>query len=156
VVDRYAEGAGSVDARLFGLVPMIHADDLDTTRSAAARTALEAAAFASPVLLAHPGVRWEACSDNEITATWDVPPERPLVRIRIDERGSVRGVSTLRWGKRGTPDFRLIPFGGDTTAERRFGPYVLPGRVTVGWWWGTPRYAPFFEAELLDVSPMPG
>jgi hypothetical protein len=24
---------------------------------------------------------------------------------------------------------------------------MVPSRVTVGWWFGTPRYAPFFKAE---------
>jgi len=30
---------------------------------------------------------------------------------------------------------------------------TIPSRLTVGWWFGTPRYAPFFEATLLDARP---
>jgi len=39
-------------------------------------------------------------------------------------------------------------------AERRFGEFTVPSSVTVGWWFGTPRYAPFFEAEVRDWSPV--
>jgi hypothetical protein len=31
---------------------------------------------------------------------------------------------------------------------------VLPARVSVGWWFGTARFAPFFEAEILDAVPL--
>ena len=47
-----------------------------------------------------------------------------------------------------------MPFGGDVHAERRFGDLVLPSRVTVGWWYGTPRYTPFFEATVLAAEPV--
>ena len=42
VTDRFADGAGSMDGRLLGRVPLFHADDPDTGRSAAGRAALEA------------------------------------------------------------------------------------------------------------------
>lgn len=32
---------------------------------------------------------------------------------------------------------------------------LLPSRVTVGWWYGTPRYKPFFEATILNAEPLP-
>jgi hypothetical protein len=33
---------------------------------------------------------------------------------------------------------------------------VLPSGITVGWWYGTPRYDPFFEAEVLRAEPLAG
>jgi hypothetical protein len=36
----------------------------------------------------------------------------------------------------------------------RFGDLTLPSEVSVGWWWGTPRYEPFFEATVLDAEPL--
>ena len=39
-------------------------------------------------------------------------------------------------------------------AGQRFGDLVLPSRVTVGWWFGTPRYEPFFEATILSAEPL--
>jgi hypothetical protein len=32
------------------------------------------------------------------------------------------------------------------------GGVVVPSAVTVGWWFGTPRYAPFFEAEIVTLE----
>ena len=39
-------------------------------------------------------------------------------------------------------------------AEQRFGSFTLPSRVSVGWWFGTPRYAPFFDATILSIEPI--
>jgi hypothetical protein len=48
VVDRYADGAGVTEGRLLGRLRLFHGDDLDTTRSAATRAALESVVFAHP------------------------------------------------------------------------------------------------------------
>lgn len=70
-VDRFADGAGSMDVRLFGRLPMVQASDEDTARSGAGR--------------------------ELIVANWDVPPERPEVRLQIDRQGAVRSGQVLRW-----------------------------------------------------------
>jgi hypothetical protein len=62
---------------------------------------------------------------------------------------AIRTVSALRWGNAG----ENIPFGGDVHAERRFGDLVLPSSASVGWWFDTPRYAPFFRVEISPVTP---
>ena len=46
-----------------------------------------------------------------------------------------------------------MPFGGEIHAERRFGDLLLPSALSVGWWFDTPRYAPFFHAEISAVTP---
>ncbi len=61
----------------------------------------------------------------------------------------------MRWGNVGQQEFGYIPFGGDIHAERRFDNLVLPSQVTVGWWYGTPRYRPFFEATILSAETLP-
>jgi hypothetical protein len=48
---------------------------------------------------------------------------------------------------------QYIPFGGEIHAERRFGDLVLPSSASVGWCFDTPRYAPFFHAEISAVTP---
>ena len=149
-VDRFADGAGSMDVLLFGRVPVIHADDVDTARSAAGRAAVEAAIWAPAALLPSRGVEWRAEREDVIVASWDVPPERPEVRLELDAAGGVRRV--MRWdgGAHGLRGY--IPCGATVDAERRFGDLVLPSRVTVGWWYGTPRWAPFFRARLLSAE----
>lgn len=52
------------------------------------------------------GVAWQAETENVIVARFDLPPERPEVRARIDEHGAIRTVSALRWGNAGEKTFR--------------------------------------------------
>jgi hypothetical protein len=137
---------------LLGLLNLFGAEDYATARSAATRAAIESVVFAPPTVLPERGVGWRAESDSVIVARFDLPPEHPEVRVCIDEHGAVRTVSALRWCKD-----RYIPFGGDILAERRFGDLTVPSRVSVGWWFGTPRYAPFFKADIDDAGPwLPG
>ena len=153
VTDRFADAAGSTDGRLLGRVTLFHAEDVDTARSAATRAAIESVVFAPLCVLPGRGVTWRAEAENVILARFDLAPERPEVRLSIDERGAVRTVSALRWGKVGEQTFQYIPFGGDVHAERRFGDLVLPSVLSVGWWFDTSRYAPFFRAEIKAVTP---
>jgi hypothetical protein len=99
------------------------------------------------------GVAWRAETENIIVARFDLPPEHPEVRVHIDDHGAIRTVNALRWGNAGQKTFQYIPFRGEVHAERRFGELVLPSRATVGWWFKTPRYAPFFRAEISTVTP---
>jgi hypothetical protein len=150
VVDRYRLGAGSTEGRLLGRLRFMHADDQDTARSAAGRAAVES--ILDPTsLLPDNGVSWQAERDDLIVARFDVPPERAEVRLRIDATGALRSVEIKRWGNVGQDGFGYIPFGGDIHAERRFGDLVLPSELTIGWWYGTARYRPFFQATIHDA-----
>jgi hypothetical protein len=151
VTDRFEHGAGAMGGRLFGRVRVFHAGDPDTGRSAAGRAALEAV-LAPVALLPGPGVAWRADGDDAIVVALEIPPERPEVRIEIDGRGAVRSVRALRWGNAGQDAFGYIPFGGHVRAERTFGGLTVPSRLSVGWWFGTPRYEPFFEAEITGLA----
>lgn len=150
VVDTYRPGHGSTSGTLWGRVPFMRAAGPDTARAAAGRAAAEAI-WCPPTLLPDRGVAWAAERDDVIVATFDVPPERPSVRLTIDATGALRHVQLDRWGDVGREGFGYIPFGGDVHAERRFGGLTIPSRVTVGWWYATPRFKPFFDATILDV-----
>ncbi len=152
VVDHYADGAGSTEGRLLGRVRFMHAADANTTRAAAARAAVESI-WVPGTLLPGPEVAWRAEADDRIVARLHVPPERPEVTLRVSESGALLSVSLMRWGNVRQKDFGYIPFGGMVRAERRFGDVVLPSEVEVGWWFGTPRFKPFFEATIVDVEP---
>jgi hypothetical protein len=97
-------------------------------------------------------VTWRAETDGVIVARFDLPPERPEVRVHIDGHGAMRAVSALRWGNVGEKAFGYIPFGGEVHAERRFGDLVIPSSLSVGWWFDTPRYAPFFRAQISSLT----
>ena len=152
VRDRFAAGTGSMDIRLFGRVRLAHSQDDDTARSAAGRAAAEAALWAPASLLPHRGVAWRAEADDHIVARCDIPPERPEVHIRLDDRGAVRRVWLSRWqgGECG-----YVAFGADADTDRAFGPLTIATRVTAGWWYGTPRYEPFFKAQISAARILP-
>jgi hypothetical protein len=153
VTDRYADAAGSTEGRLLGRMTLFYAHDGNTARSAATRAAIESVVFSPPSVLPGRGVVWRAETDSVIVARFNLPPEQPEIRMRIDEHGSTRTVSALRWGNAGEKTFQYIPFGGEIHAQRRFGDLVLPSTLSVGWWFDTPRYAPFFHAEIRAVTP---
>jgi hypothetical protein len=150
VTDRFSDGAGGMRGRLFGRRTIFDVSSADVTRSSAGRAALEAI-WCPGALLPERGVTWRAEADDVIVATWDVPPERPAVRLRIAPDGAVREASALRWGNAGRKAFGYIPCGCEVRAERRFGDVVVPSEIEVGWWFGTPDYAPFFTARIDDL-----
>ena len=86
-------------------------------------------------------------ADRNTVVRFDLPPERPEVHARIDERGALVSVRALRWGNPGRQPFGYLPFGCEVLAERSFGALTIPSRLSVGWWFATPRYAPFFKAD---------
>jgi Family of unknown function (DUF6920) len=98
-------------------------------------------------------VTWRADADDVIVGSWSVAPQRPEVRLEIDGRGAVRRASALRWGTVQGKTHGYIPCCAVVHAERRFGDLVIPSDVTVAWWFGTSREAPFFEARILDATP---
>lgn len=151
VVDRYAGAAGSTEGRFLGRLRFLDVTGDDTTRAAAGRLAAES--IWTPFdLMPGRGARWRVDGESSITASRDVEPERCDVTLAINSDGAVSSVSILRWGIAGQASYGYIPFGGDIHAERTFGDLTLPSRVTVGWWFGTPRYEPFFEADVVHAE----
>ena len=148
VVDRFHDGAGSMDGRLFGRLRILHATGPDTSRSAAGRAALEAATFAPAVLLPELGVCWRAESDESI-ARLGSRARAPGGEHPHRREGAIRSVSGPRWGNPGGGEWGYVPFGAVAHEERSFGGLVIPSSFTAGWWFGTPRFAPFFRAAVV-------
>ena len=152
VTDSYDDGRAAIDGRLLSAIRMFHSDDQNIVRSAAGRAAAEG--ILAPIgLLPSPTRIWHAESDNEITVDLALAPESPALHVTIDNDGAVQSVNLQRWGDAGGKAFGYIPFGGDILAEKRFGDFVLPARLRVGWWHGTKRFSPFFEAEIISAVP---
>jgi hypothetical protein len=152
VLDTWAPGEGLTQGTL-GPVRFLHADGPDVARAAAGRAAAERIWLPS-ALVPQAGVRWRAIADDHIVATLAAPPEGAIeLHLRIGSEGEARQVVVDRWGDVGRRGFGRIPFGGEVGGERRFGDVVVPTRVRVGWWWGTPRWRPFFDATILALEP---
>ena len=138
VTDRYADGCGSMEGRLAGRARLFRAADEETTRSAAGRAALEAVTLAPPCVLPQAGIDWRAEETDHIVASWELPPERPEVHVRLAPDGAVRAVVGRRWRKGGYADC-----GATVQMERTFGDFTIPSRFSVAW-----DDRPFFRADI--------
>ena len=110
VTDQYADAVGSTEGHLLGRVTLFHVEDVNTARAAATRAAIESVVFAPPSVLPGRRVDWRAESETVIVARFDLPPERPEVRVRIDNHGAIRTLSAMRWGNAGGEDVPVHPF----------------------------------------------
>jgi hypothetical protein len=154
VVDRYADGVGSVTGRLLSRFQLFHQHGEDIDRSAAGRAAMEAV-LAPASLLPGRGVSWRAEDEDHIVASSHLEPESIEVHMRIDSNGVLRTVSAKRWGDIGKHGHGYLTFGGDMGPEQRFGDLVIPSHLTVGWRYGTTAYEPFFRAQVRALQPDP-
>jgi hypothetical protein len=83
-----------------------------------------------------------------------VGPDHCLDLLLADARAQLRhdvleDMSRHRHRRTRLEPERPTPVGpADYRTDARFGDYVVPSHMTVGWWYGTPRYEPFFEAVV--------
>lgn len=151
VVDSFGAGQADTYGMLFGVMMLFHAGDENTTRSAAARAALETA-WCPTALLPEHGVSWRAESDERIVAAFEVPPESVELTLEIGQAGELKSVVLPRWSNAGREDWGYVPCGVTPHAERDFGHLVVPSELTVEWWFGTPRSRPYFKARVNELS----
>lgn len=153
--DSYSDGEGRVQFWMFGVVPVASASGPDISRAAAGR--LLAEVIWAPGALLAPGVRWEAAGDDAARATLDIGGEAMSVTLQLAADGALRSSSILRWSDLGkTGRYEWVPYGGEIDEERRFGGYMLPSRVRVGYGFGTPRFDVGFRGEITGAVPTGG
>ena len=149
--DRYVDGVGAMQWKLFGFVPFIHVSGPDVTRSAAGRVAAESIWL--PSMLCDPGVAWTANDGGVAHAHFLVDAEPMDVAYALDQ-GCLQFVALSRWGNPDGGPFRAIDFGGMVEQEAMFGGYTIPVRVRVGWQFGTDRFeadGEFFRVTIDDA-----
>lgn len=153
--DRYVDGAGAMDWRLFGLVPLVHAAGEDTSRSAAARGAAEAV-WVPTALLPRFGVTWAATDAQHITAGYSVDATDVELRITLDDEARLRSLAFERWGDPGgTGHWAWHPAGFLATTTATFGGLAIPSEGRFGWFFGTERWSEgeFFRFQITDFHP---
>jgi hypothetical protein len=155
--DRYLDGVGGMDWKLAGLVPLVHQDGPDVTRSAAGRGGAEAV-WLPTTLLPRFGVRWSAQDDSHITASYQLGETPIAIRYTLDSDGHITSFVFDRWGD---PDSTGLwawhPFGGEITAQRTFGGLTIPSSGRLGWHFGTGRWpsGEFFRYQITQLRPTP-
>jgi hypothetical protein len=151
--DRYVDGAAVADWRLAGLLPVMHADGQDVTRSAAGRSGGEAI-WVPTALLPRFGVTWTAESDHRITARFRVGGVPVEIHLLLDDLGRATSFSLARWGDpEGTGLWGWYPFGGDVLEHRTFDGVTVPAAGRIGWFPGSAGWATgeFFRYRITDL-----
>lgn len=150
--DYYINNSGQVQFSLWGIIPLVNTQNMDTNRSAIGRLAGETIWLPS-ALLPQRGVSWQAINETTIQAILKIDGEPIILTLFIDSQGRLLKMSFPRWGDR-TDDgsFAYIPFGGEFQAESTFAGFTIPAEMSLGWWFGTDRYAPFFRATIEQAK----
>ena len=124
----------------------------DTSRSAAGRVALEVVAFAPRWPFPQHGITWRAVADDHIAVTLDVDRSN-WTSTRGSTADAPSGVSARCGGAIATAGrSSTCRVGCEVHDERWFGAVVIPSWFSVGWWFGTERYSPFFRAEITAYA----
>lgn len=146
--DYCSQGKGRMRFFLWGLMPLVNAQNKDIARSAAGRLGAEYIWLPSALLPQH-GVGWSAIADNLIQANFRIDNEPITLTLTIDTDGKLLAFSLPRWGdKTDNGEWQYIPFGGEVKAEKTFGGYTVPAKTIAGYWFGTDRYSPFFQSTI--------
>lgn len=149
--DRYVDGAGEMRWRLFGLVPVVQAQDENVTRSAAERYAAERI-FLPTSLSPGPGVEWLPDEADDARVAVDVDGRRILLTLTLTEEGDLAQVRLDRWGDRGAGSWRLEPYGVRCAEPRTFEGFRIPTRVEARWSPGNENELLYFEGRISSAQ----
>jgi hypothetical protein len=150
--DRFIDGRGAMQWKLFGIVPLVNASGPDITRSAAGRVNIESVWL--PSVLCDDRVRWSASDAFHPRVQLTGHGETGQIDYLIDDDGRLKSMSMPRWGNPGGASFHYETFGGFVEAEGAFGGYTIPTRMRIGWYFGTDRFEPdgeFFRVTIDDA-----
>lgn len=152
--DRYVDGAGGMDWRILGLIPLVHSEGPDVTRSAAERAAGESIWIPSALAPPAPAV-WSSSDDAHIEARFEVDGHPVVLHHVISESGALRSSTFERWGD---PDnsgtWQPLPFGVEVAREGTFDGVTIPVEGRAGWHFGTDRWEAgvFFRFRITDYQ----
>ena len=151
--DYYHQHQGRMRFFLWGLIPVVDAQNKDINRSAIGRLAGEYALWLPSALLPQNGIIWKAIANNTIQAKFTIDNEPIALTLRIDSEGKILKLSLPRWGDRtATGSWQYIPFGGEIESENTFGGYTVPSQMNAGWWFDTDRYGASFHPKIEQAN----
>lgn len=163
--DTHLDGRGSLDFRLWGVLPVARESGPDTDRSTAGRLAAETVVWLPHALTPAMGVTWTAVDDAHATVSVPADDHTVDVTVTVDHEGRLRAVQLQRWGAPDGAEPGSYPFGGGVDAEATSDGVTIPSQGRVGWWWRTDRQddGMFFRYRITHAeyrahgsSPSPG
>lgn len=156
--DSYQKGHGEMFWSLYGVIPLVKAEDDDVSHSARGRAALEQVFL--PSALASDRVRWSVTEDGWARATFSIDGEEMELEMDVEVDGSLKAVRMKRWSEAEGPQWHFVMFGAELIGEHAEHGLVVPRMLKAGWFYGTPKWEEgcFFEGEVtaLRVRPVEG
>lgn len=151
--DTYWNGTGSLDFRIWGIIPVARAAGPDIDRSAAGRLAAETVAWAPQALTPQMGATWTPIDTDTATVTLPVRDVTVDVTITVDAKGRIQELITQRWGDPNPGQFDSYPFGGAFDDHADFDGVTIATAGRVGWWWGTEHQpdGEFFRGRITKA-----
>lgn len=135
VVDRFANGRGLLDARLFGTLSVAHGVGPDTDVGEAQRYLAEIAWVPQAIAL-NPELSWRSVDERRIEVGTGINSSRAVVTLTFDGDGDIIGASARRPRQVGDRSV-LTTWGGAFSAYRELGGLRVPTHGEV--WWDLPE-----------------
>lgn len=129
--DRLVAGAGAMQWKLLGIVPVMTAEGTDITRSAIGR--MHGECIWLPSVFCHRHVIWTALDEHQIIAQLTDLGETTKLKLTLDEAGRLQQLSFKRWGNPAGAEYAYRDFGGTVHGERTFSGYTIPTQLRIGW-----------------------
>ncbi|MDX6679330.1 MAG: hypothetical protein QOE31_3382 [Solirubrobacteraceae bacterium] len=150
VIDRYADGSGSLTARVLGLFPVVRASGPATPAAEAARYLAELP-WVPHALLGNPELRFREAADGAVEVF--LPARNsitPRMRFDFDPTGDIVRVGGVRArSERGAMTWE--PWGGTFAGYRIMGGVRIPTHAEV--YWGTPEPPePYWRCDVTALA----
>ena len=144
----------TMDVRVLGAVPMVHAEGAEMNRSETV-TLLNDMAVLAPASLLSPSIAWSALDDHRARAS--LTHEGITVAADLvfgDDDTLVDFVSDDRLQSQDDGSFRLLRWSTPLRAPRAFGPLRLPSRAETRWHPPEGEWV-YGEFELTELETIP-
>lgn len=149
--DAYYKNEGSVNFRLWGLVPVARFAGPDITRAAKGRLLAETTLVPSALFGLY-GRRFRALDSRRIEGRIDVDGEETTIEIGIGQDGVPVEVVILRWGDVNPEKrFTYLPFGIRFIKIATIDGCTVPVEMAGGWNYGTPAYREGIRLRFREV-----
>lgn len=149
VIDAFMGGAGHLEARLLGSLPLMRRRG-GGTDVAEAQRALAELPWAPLAILANPHLEWRQSGEDAAEVTLHTRSGPTTVRLLFAGGEVVRAEAAARMREPG----RWLPWRGDYGPYERIGDVRLPSRAVVSWW-EDGGWRPCWRGEIVSSAYLP-
>ncbi len=149
VLDCYVEGAGDLEARLLGSLPIARAQGPEISRGELIRYLAELP-WCPDAMIDNAALAWRALDNQTLQVSTGLGPEQVMVRLTLDEEGDVVRVDANRPRRVGNQDVST-PWTGLFSAYREIDGYRIPTHGEVRWQLASGPFT-YWRGEITDFN----